>query len=158
MLHKHHIIPRHAGGSNDLSNIQVLTVEEHVEAHKKLYQEFGRWQDDLAARFLSGIVSKKEAVIELLSVGGRIGGSRPKSDIHRKRIGQSKIGKPRPWTEEWKKNISSSLKGREISWTAEISAATRGVPKKKYLCSCGKNADMANLKRWHPTHKVVTNG
>ena len=37
--HKHHIIPRHAGGSNDPDNSVYLTVEEHAEAHKKLYEK-----------------------------------------------------------------------------------------------------------------------
>lgn len=42
LKHKHHIIPKHAGGSDDPSNIVVLTVEEHAEAHRKLYEKHGR--------------------------------------------------------------------------------------------------------------------
>ena len=52
--HKHHIIPRHMGGSNHESNIVVLSVEEHAEAHRKLYEEHGKWQDKIAADMLSG--------------------------------------------------------------------------------------------------------
>ena len=37
MIHKHHIIPKHMGGSNNPSNIVKLTIKEHAEAHKKLY-------------------------------------------------------------------------------------------------------------------------
>ena len=37
--HKHHIIPKHAGGSNDPNNFVFLTIEEHAEAHRKLYEE-----------------------------------------------------------------------------------------------------------------------
>tara|TARA_B100000809_G_C14617182_1_gene343439 strand:+ start:40 stop:492 length:453 start_codon:yes stop_codon:yes gene_type:complete len=33
------------GGSNDPSNIARITVEEHIEAHRKLYKEHGNWQD-----------------------------------------------------------------------------------------------------------------
>ena len=40
--HKHHIIPRHAGGTDDSSNLVELTVEAHAEAHKKLYEEHDR--------------------------------------------------------------------------------------------------------------------
>lgn len=158
MLHKHHIVPRHAGGTDDPSNLELITIEEHIDRHLQLYLKFGRWQDDLAVRFLSGIVDKKQAVKEALQMGGKIVGSRPKSDEHRMNIGKSKLGKPRPWTEEWKGNISRSLKGRTISWADKISEKTKGTPKKKYLCSCGKISDMANLKRWHSTHKVVDNG
>lgn len=42
ILHKHHIIPRHAGGTNDPSNIIELTVEQHAEAHRLLYEQYGR--------------------------------------------------------------------------------------------------------------------
>lgn len=54
--HKHHIIPRHAGGSNDPDNIVELTVEEHAEAHRVLYEEHGRWQDYIAWKGLSGML------------------------------------------------------------------------------------------------------
>ena len=59
--HKHHIIPRHAGGSNDPSNIEVLTIPEHALAHKKLYEEYGRWQDEVAYLTLSGQIDNAEA-------------------------------------------------------------------------------------------------
>ncbi len=59
--HKHHIVPRHAGGSNDPSNIEVLTIPEHALAHKKLYEEYGRWQDEVAYLTLSGQIDNAEA-------------------------------------------------------------------------------------------------
>jgi hypothetical protein len=46
--HKHHIIPKHAGGSNDLSNLVELTIQEHAEAHRVLYEKYGRTQDKVA--------------------------------------------------------------------------------------------------------------
>jgi hypothetical protein len=33
IIHKHHIIPKHAGGTNDPSNLVELTIEQHAEAH-----------------------------------------------------------------------------------------------------------------------------
>jgi HNH endonuclease/NUMOD3 motif len=54
MNHIHHIIPRHAGGSDDPSNLVELTVEEHAEAHRKLFEQHGRWQDRRAWELLSG--------------------------------------------------------------------------------------------------------
>jgi hypothetical protein len=39
MKHKHHIIPRHAGGTDDSSNIIELTVEEHAEEHKEIMRK-----------------------------------------------------------------------------------------------------------------------
>ena len=61
--HKHHIIPRHMGGSDDPSNLVELTVEEHAEAHRKLYEEHGRWQDEIAWKALSGQIGKEQATI-----------------------------------------------------------------------------------------------
>ena len=67
MKHKHHIIPKHMGGSNDPSNLIELTVEEHAEAHKKLYDEYGNWQDYLAWQGLSGRMGKEELIREKIS-------------------------------------------------------------------------------------------
>ena len=48
--HKHHIIPRHAGGSDDPSNLIELTVEEHALAHKKLFEKHNKIQDRISYR------------------------------------------------------------------------------------------------------------
>lgn len=60
IYHKHHIIPKHMGGSDDPSNLIKLTVEEHAEAHRKLYEEHGRWQDHVAWKGLAGLISRPE--------------------------------------------------------------------------------------------------
>ncbi len=52
------------GGSDDPSNLIELTVEEHAEAHRKLWEEHGRWQDKLAWQGLAGIIGHEEAVYE----------------------------------------------------------------------------------------------
>jgi hypothetical protein len=33
LFHKHHIIPKHAGGTNDPSNLIELTIEEHAAGY-----------------------------------------------------------------------------------------------------------------------------
>ena len=60
MKHWHHIVPKHAGGSDDPSNLVHLTVEEHAEAHKKLWEQYGRWQDKIAWQTLSGQIGVQE--------------------------------------------------------------------------------------------------
>jgi hypothetical protein len=52
MKHLHHIIPKHAGGSDDPSNLIELTPEEHANAHLELYHQYGRPQDLWAASIL----------------------------------------------------------------------------------------------------------
>ena len=61
LVHKHHIIPRHSGGSDDSSNIVELTVEEHAEAHRKLYEQYGNEYDNIAWLGLSKQIGKEEA-------------------------------------------------------------------------------------------------
>ena len=62
MSHKHHIIPKHAGGTNDSSNLVELSVDDHAEAHRKLYEEYGRWQDYVAWQGLAKLSPKEELV------------------------------------------------------------------------------------------------
>jgi hypothetical protein len=64
--HKHHIIPRHAGGSNDPSNLIELKISEHAEAHRLLYEKYNRWQDRVAWLSLSGIMKDEERIYEIL--------------------------------------------------------------------------------------------
>ena len=85
MKHKHHIIPKHAGGTDDPSNLMELTVEEHAEAHRILYEKYGRLQDKMAWLGLEGRIGKEEIIRQLIS---------------------------RPHTEERKRKISLALKGK----------------------------------------------
>jgi hypothetical protein len=56
----HHIIPQYLGGTDEPSNLIELTVEEHAEAHRKLYELHGNWQDYCAWQALSGRIGKEE--------------------------------------------------------------------------------------------------
>lgn len=136
--HKHHIIPRHIGGTDDPSNIIELTIEEHAEAHRILYEQHGRWQDKLAWQGLAGLIGKDELLAELCSSKGErhpfFGKNRtdatkqkiseklnghPVSDETRTLWKDQRVGKTH--TEETKKKISESNKGKVIpEWHKEI--------------------------------------
>jgi hypothetical protein len=60
MLHKHHIIPKHIGGSDDPANLEMLSIEGHAEAHKVLWNTHGLIQDYLAWKGLAGLIGKDE--------------------------------------------------------------------------------------------------
>ena len=70
-MHKHHIVPRHMGGSGDPENLIELTVEEHAEAHRKLFEEYGHWQDYVAWQGLAGLIPKEELVKRIQSEAGK---------------------------------------------------------------------------------------
>jgi len=65
--HIHHIIPRHAGGTDDPSNLIRLTIPQHAEAHRVLFEQHGHLGDELAWKMLAGQTNEGERLrIELL--------------------------------------------------------------------------------------------
>lgn len=76
--HTHHIIPKHLGGTDDPSNLIELTIEEHAEAHRILYEEHNNKFDYIAWKTLTGQLTFSEAsklaIIEGASRGGKKGG------------------------------------------------------------------------------------
>ena len=61
IYHKHHIIPKHMGGTNDLSNLVSVTVEEHANLHKQLWEDLGHEEDRIAWQMLSGQINLDDA-------------------------------------------------------------------------------------------------
>ena len=119
MKHTHHIIPRHAGGSDDPSNLIELTITEHAEAHKKLYEEYGREEDRLAWLGLAGMIDKEEIIRQQCSLASKkanTGRKRPDLAEYNKGEGRKHTGggwnKGVPRTEEEKKLISERRKGK----------------------------------------------
>ena len=60
MKHIHHIVPKYIGGTDDPSNLVELTVEEHAEAHRLLFEQYGNKQDYIAWQALSGRIGREE--------------------------------------------------------------------------------------------------
>jgi hypothetical protein len=117
---KHHIVPKHMGGSDDKSNIVELTVEEHADAHRKLYEEHGHLQDKLAWKELLGLISTAEIVRTLQSEGMKgsknpmYGKPAPNRGIKRPGVGGRKKGTK--WSEEErlkKMNLRQSVDHQE---------------------------------------------
>lgn len=96
--HKHHIVPKHMGGSDDETNLVELSVEEHAEAHRLLYEQYGKIQDKLAWQGLAGIISNQELIYTLLSESKKgeknpqWGKAAPNRGIKRPGIGGRKKG------------------------------------------------------------------
>jgi hypothetical protein len=101
MYHLHHIIPKHMGGTDDPSNIIKLTISEHAEAHRILWEKYGRKEDELAWRGLAKLIDKKDLLHEIFVLAGQK--SRPPKD-HKANLG-------RKWSDEYKKNMSERTKG-----------------------------------------------
>ena len=160
MKHLHHILPKHMGGTNDPSNLIELTVKEHAEAHRKLYEEYGRLQDKRAWLGLAKIMTGEEIINEILTS--------PKSEEHKRKISEAHKGKPKPWligtrngagnagkpkSEEHKRKIAESHTGKvrgEFSeeWKQALKDAQARQPIR--TCPhCGVTGKGANMTRYH---------
>ena len=110
MKHKHHIIPKHMGGTDDTSNLVELTVEEHAEAHRTLFEQHGQWEDYIAWQGLSGRIGKEE-IIRNVSRFANLG--KTMSDSTKKKLSKSSTG--RLHTEESKRKMSLLATGKKPS-------------------------------------------
>ena len=140
IYHNHHIIPRHAGGTDHPDNLVRLTLEEHIEAHRKLYEEYGRWQDKSAYQGLSRMIGNDEIIRLTQSEGGKKGGKivgkmnkgRKHTEEHKQKNREAQTG--RICSEESKRKISESKKGKPPSEETKrkISEARMGVKRGPY--------------------------
>ena len=108
MKHKHHIIPKHMGGTDEPSNLIELSVEDHSLAHKKLYEQHGKQEDFMAWHMLKGQMNKDEALFMARSIGGSM--KNRMSPEGKARMIASKIGKKH--SEETKRKMSKSASGK----------------------------------------------
>ena len=90
MKHKHHIIPKHMGGNDEPENLVELSIEEHAEAHKKLYEEHGLWQDLIAWKGLAGLLTSDECAFIAIHEGAKLGAAITNA---KRRVGDTTI----PW-------------------------------------------------------------
>ena len=132
IYHNHHIIPKHAGGTDHPDNLVRLTTTEHAEAHRKLYEEYGRWEDKLAYQGLAGYKGKEEIIKELQREGSQKSSGNsghPHTEESKQKMREAKKGKKiGPHSEETKRKMSEANKGN-VPWNKGI----KGLKRKKRL-------------------------
>lgn len=114
------------GGDDSLENLIELTPEEHAEAHKKLYEQYGHWQDYLAWKGLSKIFSHDDcvrlAIIEGAKKGAIIGNAKrwfnhvKKDRKYPKGVDGRKIRDKRYWFNNGKEEGQFSLNDFPKKW------------------------------------------
>lgn len=138
MKHWHHIVPKHMGGTDDPSNLIELTIEEHAEAHRLLYEEYGLWEDRCAWQGLAKLIGKEEILKEVLKNRKSIKGI-PKPDGFGEKISKAIKGRE-PWN-----------KGKVIgSYSEERKLANSEAQKRtKTECPvCKMVTNISNYKRY----------
>ena len=128
MKHRHHILPKHRGGSDDPSNLVSLTVEQHAKAHWVEFMLEGHTNDLIAYMALSNLIDKSEIHAEIM-----------KSPEYRAKLRRAQKGhKGTPHTEEHKKWIGEinkvKQKGKRNSQygTMWVNDGTKDFKVKKY--------------------------
>ncbi len=176
MKHKHHIVPKHMNGSNDPQNIIELSIEEHANAHKVLYEMHGKLEDYLAWKGLTGQISRADLLIELYRQNGKIQGKKnkgktawnrglsmteeqkqklrkPKSEEHKQKLKKpkqdtSKMGK-------YERTDSIKLKLKIANKNQFDTAESRKIHSEKIksvrskCVHCGLETVTGNINRWH---------
>jgi hypothetical protein len=143
ILHRHHIIPKHAGGTDEEENLVLLTIEEHAEAHRLLFEEYGRPEDYLAWKGLAGCVGKDDIIIMRNAL----------RDLSKPRPNQSKAMKGRKKSEAHKKAIAKAHKGKPKSEAHKKSLSLSATGRKMSAESIKKNADARRGKKRGPYKK-----
>lgn len=78
MKHKHHIIPKHRGGTNDPSNLIEISITQHAMFHFCEWQLHGKRADYVAWKRLVGNLKDEELVHQKLIMAGENGGRKCK--------------------------------------------------------------------------------
>lgn len=174
--HKHHIIPKHMGGTDDSTNLVELTIEEHAEAHRALYEQYGKWQDEIAWKALSGQISKAD-INHYISVINNLGEKNPmygkpgpmKGKKHTEET-KLKIKKARSkqiikHSEETKNKIGNYHRGKIISQETKEKIIqsnknrfgekrntykNKGIKQPELICPhCNQKGGTGAMIRWH---------
>jgi hypothetical protein len=102
------------GGSDDPSNLIELSVEEHADAHRKLYEEHKNHNDYVAWKSLLGCLDV-DRYYETSRAGGLNNMGKPKSEEHKRKISEALKGRSGAHSESTKQKISERMEGNTNS-------------------------------------------
>ena len=115
MKHIHHIIPKHMGGTDDPANLVALTIEEHADAHRRLYETYGKVEDKVAYLGLLKQIGQEEILLEKSKLGGKGNKGIPKTAEHKIKISKNAAGGVAEHTAKTKETISNKMKQNKNS-------------------------------------------
>tara|TARA_R110000796_G_scaffold20964_8_gene62011 strand:+ start:41 stop:568 length:528 start_codon:yes stop_codon:yes gene_type:complete len=110
------------GGSDNPENIIELTIKQHAESHRTLWEEFNKREDWLAWQGLAKMIGKEEILKELLSLAGKKGGAAGKGVTGNRKNGA---------IANWNKNKDEILK--TLRDNGKKYGHLGGIPGGKYI-------------------------
>jgi len=154
------------GGSDDPSNLIELSVEEHAEAHRLLWEEYQKKEDYLAWKGLAGLIGKEELLAEVNKLKAKswdVGMTDARVNHYTsdtlKEHGHwlaNTFGKKNLTIEHQKLASRASVKKKqEIGWVSPSKGKTYSEKEKIKLyplatCpTCGKTGNARGIKQWH---------
>ena len=139
--HRHHLIPRHMGGDDSEDNLTPpISIDLHAAFHKQLWEDFGKKEDYIAWKCLSGRITPEQARLLAAKQG------QEKSERYKTSRVQTGLILSSAATFESRskggKQASSSL----VNWQQEN--------KEKFLEQCKQNGTKTSQKQKIP-HKYL---
>jgi Domain of unknown function (DUF1996) len=135
--HRHHLIPRHMGGGDEEDNLTPpISIEVHAAFHEQLWKDFGKKEDYIAWRCLSGRITGEEARLEAAKEGQK------RSDIYkntRKDLG-AKL--------QLYKTFESCSKGGKVASKSLVE--WQRANKQEFKEQCAKNGKINGPKLFKP--------
>lgn len=152
--HRHHILPRHAGGTDDPSNIVVVTIPEHAELHRQLWEQNKRWQDYAAWMALSNTIPPDKVRCLAISLALR---GRKRPEFSKTMLGHRgwNTGKTFKFTGAALEAKRASVRGSRngmfgLRGPQHPAYGKIGSLAPKVTCPhCDKTLDKGNAKKWH---------
>lgn len=151
LLHEHHIIPTHAGGTDDRTNILRCNIPMHAFLHKVRWMELGEWQDELAWKALSKQIGREEVHHRVSVEAGKM----------------SKGRKIQKWTPERRAAKSAAMRKHlathrptteTLARLSRISLGNRGNSGRAFTDEHKEKIRQAMLRRNEAKRKVETYG
>lgn len=112
IYHIHHIVPKHAGGTDDPSNLIKVTISEHAAFHYERWVYLGNDKDKLAWLGLIEVLKTSDIVHTLQVSSGKRSG-----EIHRQKLLSDKKYKEKcilSFVQNMKNGHTKEVKNRRI--------------------------------------------
>lgn len=143
IFHKHHIVPKHAGGTDDPSNIIKVNIPMHIFLHKLRWEELGDKYDYIAYSCLEGQMLTDEASIAAsLEAKSRVG----------RKTYEQKIGIHNPEKRSYWASLGGKVAGKLPNTQKQKDVASETVKKtncQKWVCPYTGKIGVARVVNRH---------